>query len=227
MTRSRQMRRRPRGAGRRISRATVNHARLPQIQVVPTTNTVMRFQNGQSQVGQGAQSIISVTTTNLCAAMGVFATTTHSASTIWGACKLKKIEIWGIGFTAGTGQTFAAPSVAIRWNQSVANQANTNSTDTDSSLSSAFPAYLNCRPPAGTSASFWNNSNQNQTLFQIIYQGVESMFIDVHVDMRLNDDTFSSASSTYTTTFSVGNIYYPNLDGVGGVFNRCILPNAF
>lgn len=141
--------------------------------------------------------------------LGMMCTASNSASSLHTAFRLTKITVWGPGLS----------TVSITWfgDQNLNFESNREISDT--STSDAFTPYISCRPPKGSSASFWQavGSNWSGDVFFTIHVAVGSV-IDVEVDVVTADGPASPTSSVAISGGSAGEVRYPSLDGYGGGF---------
>jgi len=205
----------PRSAPRRRihtrGRRRVNNSKKPpQIQIVPTIRTVARFVNRATATGITNTPI---TTINIINAGGVIATGANTAYPFHGFFRIKRVEMWAApnSFTSFN----QAPSIGVRWFNTVSGTlGDTNSEDSDITLSNAEVAYVNSVPPKGSAASWWSGPSTN-TIFNIFAAYTTSIIVDLHLDWKINDGANGAVSSiTTTNAMTTGSPYFPALDGV-------------
>jgi len=144
-----------------------------------------------------------ITATSLMCAAGTMCTVVNSTVTsFFGSVRVKRVEMFGLNSTLGI-----AATVSIEWSGTNGNTADIEFSDT--SLSTAAPAHLNCRPPRLSLASFWNQAG-TQTLFSITTNS--DIIVDVEVELTLNDDTIGALPTSTVTTGVLGTVYYLSLD---------------
>jgi len=194
----------------------------PQFQAVPTIRTVMRFINQTAQSGNGTP--LAVTTINLINAAGLLATGTNTAYPFHGFFKILRVELWS---SVNSSVSFnQAPTVGVRWFNTVTGTlGDTNSQDADSTINPSAPAYVNSRPPPGTAAS-WSSGPSTNTIFNLFFANTTAIICDIHCDLKINDNANNSVTSVTTANaMTVGNVYFPALDGVSGnAWRRTNLP---
>jgi len=197
---------------------TANHARLPSIVITPTTSTVARY---ALHSGSSGETIYGITMFGLLSSLGIVAATANSGYPIFRYFKLNKISIWGSAPSFASGLPLA-PSVGIKWYSNV--NFGTNTIVSDSSLSTAYPAYLTTRPPRGSYASLWQFQNTN-VLFDILVSDVQSVFVDMHYSARMDDQSYAANLQGTVNSMTIGSVYYTALDGVtSNAFQRQLLP---
>jgi len=200
-------RRRPQKMG--VSRAL----KPPQFQSVPTIRTCMRFINQTAQSGNATP--LAVTTINLMNAAGLMATGANTAYPFHGFFEIIRIELWS---SLNSSVSFnQAPTIGVRWFNTVTGTlGDTNSQDSDSTINPSAPAYVSSRPPKGTAASWWSGPSTN-TIFNIFFANTTAIICDIHCDLKINDNANNTVTSVTTTNaMTVGNVYFPALDGVSG-----------
>jgi hypothetical protein len=193
----------------------------PQIQIIPTVSTVARFVNRATNSGV---TNTAVTTINLVNCGGILATGANTGYPFHGFFRIKRIRMWAASNAVTSFNQ--APSIGVRWFNTVAGTlGDTNSQDSDTSLSISDVAYVDSRPPKGSAASWWSGPSTN-TIFNIFAAFTTALIIDLHLDWKINDNANGAVSSVTTTnSMTVGNCYFPPLDGVsGGNFPRIGVP---
>jgi hypothetical protein len=218
------MQRRRRGNQRRAPNTMVSPVskKPPQLQIIPTISTVARYVNRASASGVTNTAI---TTINIVNAGGILATGANTGYPFHGFFRIKRIRLWAAPNAVTSFNQ--APSVGIRWFNTVAGTlGDTNSQASDTSLSSTDVAFVDSVPPRGSAASWWSGPSTN-TIFNIFAAYTTAFIMDLHLDWKLNDDANGAvASVTTTNAMTVGQCYYPPLDGVSsGNFTRIGLPN--
>jgi hypothetical protein len=176
----------------------------------------MRFVYANPSVGTG-NNIFTVSCNDILQACGLVATATNTAYPFVSYFRIKSMQMWGTTFGNA-----AFATVGVRWFNTVGFP--TNVLESDTSLSQAFPAYVTSRPPRGSAASFWNEGS-GQGLLELTYQECTSIAVDIHIDFKLSDQSTVTSPITTTNPMTVGQLYYPALDGSGSnAFRRQGLP---
>lgn len=168
----------------------------PQLRSNPVLRHTFRY---------AASAAFNVTVTNngMLGALGGIGTTTNSTITnFFGSFKIHKFRIWG----ASTGALVSSVSITFF---SGVGSAPTNMEFSDSSTSSAEPPYLQCAPPKGSQASFWNGSSAS-ILFTIVSS--TPCILDMDVSAIFADGAGGNTTGGLTTV-SVGNEYWLAPDG--------------
>jgi len=144
-----------------------------------------------------------ITNNNVLGALGGIGTVVNSTITnFFGSFRINRIRIWG----ASTGALVS--SVSVTFFSAVGNAA-TNMEFSDSSTSSAEPPYLQCAPPKGSQASFWNSSSAS-TLFTVVSS--TPCIVDLDVSAVFADGAGGNTTGGLGTV-AVGNQYWLALDG--------------
>jgi hypothetical protein len=124
-----------------------------------------------------------------------------SVSLIAESVKIKRIQIWSPPASQGANAT-----CSVNW----AGFQNTPNTEvSDTTVSVTKPAYINCKPPAQSLASFWQGLGST-TIFGIA--AVAGSILEIFVDVVLNDTEVSPVTVPVATAV-VGQMYYLALDG--------------
>jgi hypothetical protein len=182
----------------------------PQIQSVPTIRTCARFVN---RVSNNGTVILAVTSQNLMLSGGILASGANFGYPIHGFFKILRARLWSV---PNSSTTFTqAPTIGVRWFNTVAGTlGDTNSQSSDTSLSTATPAFVDSVPPVGSAASFWSGPSTN-TLFNIFTSNTTAVICDLHLDWKVNDNANGAVAGIATAVaMTVGNLYFPPLDGV-------------
>lgn len=135
----------------------------------------------------------------LCAAGTICTIGNTSVTSIFGAVKLNRIEIWSPPATQGSTVTCSVDFVG--------NANSPNREYSDTSISVATPAHVNCSPPPQSLASFWQTGS---TALCTITAPTGSI-IDVVLSLILQDDDITVATSGVATGV-LGTVYYLSLD---------------
>jgi len=183
----------------------------PQLQIIPTIRTTARFVNRASASGV---TNTAVTTINLINAGGILATGANTGYPFHGFFRIRRIRMWSAPNAVTSFNQ--APSIGVRWFNTVAGTlGDTNSQDSDTSLSPNDVAFVDSAPPAGSAASWWSGPSTN-TIFNLFAAYTTAIIVDIMLDWKINDDANGAVSSVTTTnTMTVGQTYFPALDGVG------------
>jgi len=194
----------------------------PQLQIIPTIRTTARFVNRTTVNGV---TNAAVTTINIINAGGILATGANTGYPFHGFFRIRRVRLWSAP-NAVTSLN-QAPSIGIRWFNTVAGTlGDTNSQASDTSLSSTDVAFVDTVPPKGSAASWWSGPSTN-TIFNIFAAYTTAVIIDIMLDWKINDDANGAVSSVTTTNaMTVGQTYFPALDGTtNNNWVRIGLPN--
>jgi len=177
----------------------------PQFLANPVVPMKLRF-----SVANSSATGITVTPFTICQAGGMMAVTTSTQYPLATAVKVSRVRLWASATGAGSNGATAS----IQWAGSGGNFGS-NFDVSDTSLSQAYPAHVDSRPPARSLAADWSVGTNTGTLFQIAISSNTEVLIDVDAVFVLNDGT---AGTVVTASgASVGTVYYAPLDGRGGV----------
>jgi len=143
-----------------------------------------------------------ITPSSLLLASGSVGTVTNSTVvSLATAVKVNHIEMWCPPASQGSSAT-----VSLDWIGTSVQQPNREFSDT--TVSTAVPAHLHCRPPAGSLAAFWQQASTN-TLFKVV--APPGTIIDVSLSLIISDGDANQASVAVATAV-IGTIYYMSLD---------------
>jgi len=134
------------------------------------------------------------------------ATTTTNQFRLFGAVRLKNVNIWAVALSSATQQTTAA----IEWIG-----VNAPSTvHSDTTMGNARPLHVFSRPPPNASNRWWSIYNQNEAEVLFEVTAPQGAIIDIVVNFKLQDDEGAMAAPAGTGAGStVGVIYAGYLDG--------------
>jgi hypothetical protein len=134
------------------------------------------------------------------------ATTTTNQFRLFGAVRLKKIQMWAVPVSSSATQVTAS----IEW-------IGVNSPSVvhaDTSMGNARPLHVTAKPPPNSSNRWWSIYNQNEAenLCKLTFPA--STIIDVTLEMRVQDDEGAMAGQNGTGAAStIGVVYVNYLDG--------------
>jgi hypothetical protein len=140
---------------------------------------------------------------------GTMAATSILGYPIAAGFRVTRISLWAPPASQGSSAT-----VAVQWGSSTTNPSNIEYSDT--SMSTAQPAFLTCTPPKQSLAYDWQiDSTTNLLVLNVPIGGV----VDLHVSLVLGDGVNTTASSSLVLVgATAGLMYYEPLDGRGGVY---------
>jgi hypothetical protein len=142
----------------------------------------------------------------LIAAAGVCATTAILGYSLYQCVKVDKIEIWTPPASQG-----AAATCSVLFPGSSAPAQGMTREYTDTTVSTARPAHVVCRPPPKSLGGFWQDGVNGDTLFTLV--APSGSIIDIWMSMVLADGARpASASTAVLVGATIGNIYYCSLD---------------
>jgi hypothetical protein len=147
-------------------------------------------------------------------ALGVMQTVvTTTATSIFNTVKVHRVSVWTPPDLSGS--SAIDRSCTITWNSAEGAVIPSGIEVSDSTMSTAYPAHVSSKPPAGSIASFWLTAYSGTAALNLftVACGVGSI-IDVHCT-GIMGDTNSASNLSYTTTAGpgLGVVWYPPLDG--------------
>jgi hypothetical protein len=204
--------------------------RLPAFHANPVHSTTARYMFSQSS-GASALGTTSFLASDLVALPGVMATGANTVTTICNAVRIRKVSAWLSTANSTTTSAVAGSSIGIVWASNINGTLSLGEAVADTTLSSAFPAFVCSRPAANDLAGYWINSAASTvTVFQINKNQptntTATIVVDVEFDYMISNQAFNPTNYTTGNTATVGRIYYIPLDGVSsGSFIRQNLPS--
>lgn len=193
----RKPRRPPRGKTQRLPKQMVS-LKPPQLNTSAPYRHTYRFMNTAFAAN------VTVTASDLLGAAGTFAKTTNSIVTTWyTSFKIHRVRIWAL--TSNAGNTGTA-TVQLTWSGTVAQPADKGINDI--SINPSVPAFIDSKPPAGSSPSFWNGQSSSSVF-------VISTNTDIIVDVDMSLQNFGGFDSLdiSVATAVLGEPYWLALDG--------------
>ena len=171
---------------------------IPSIQSNVLTNHTFRFTSSS-----GTATVI--TPVSILGACGVFTNVANTTVTCYnGSFKLHSVKVWTPPATQGSSAT-----CSIDWAGNSGLATTTNSEISDTTVSTAIPAFIKAVPPKGCLASFWQNSSVTTGLF--ILTAPSGSIIDLNVTTVVNDADFGPTNITVATAV-IGTNYFLSLD---------------
>jgi len=189
-------------------RGGVTSAGIAKAGVPPSllTNVVQhhrfRFSNKNS-VTTSRQLVI--TNQGVCGALGGICTATNTTITMWtGSFKIHAIHLYVAQFGS------AAPvSASINWSGTFG--LGPNMERTASSNSAAQTSYALCKPPSGSTASFWNAANTTTQLFTVGWDANANVILDLDISYITVDGDYTAYPAGVASAV-LGKVYYLALD---------------
>ncbi len=160
-----------------------------------------------------------ISASKLCALQVIGTTTNTSATQLFEAVKVRKIEVWG--GPLATGNAFEA---AVTFSGNALGVTGPNRTYSASSVGMTRPAYVCAKPGKETQAAQWQSGDTNvgtNTLFTLNFAAVgasptTTVTIDVHLVLRVTHNTRTSNNTVTLTTVALTSMYYLALDNAAG-----------
>jgi len=143
-----------------------------------------------------------ITPTSLLGACGAMATVLNtSVATLSSSIKVDHVSLWTPPASQGASATCSINFLGL---------GNTPSREfSDTTVSVAEPAFVSCKPPPQSLASFWQVPS-NTTMFTLV--APVGTIIDINVNVILADGTDNT--SIIVATAALGSVYYLSLDPV-------------
>ncbi len=176
---------------------------IPQYEAEPFLTKTFRF---EGTVAPG--SPVNITAETILSACGVVGSVTNlDVAQLWASFKIKRLRIW----SAPASVSANANTITVVW-AGAGTVSNTIKIESDTSISTAVPLYLDLVPPPESAAAFWNIESSG-ALFQIEQLGTSSpLIVDLTLDLKMNSGGFASHQVGVSTAV-VGELYFLALDG--------------
>jgi len=195
-------------------RATQSMPVVPQSirppQVMPNPVNKRRVRYGCTTTGT-----YNITSRGCALSLGGICSGASTAYSIATAFRIKRIQIWGVAAQSGT-----TSLVTITWFGDQSLQFMSNREVMDNSTSTAYVPYIDCRPPARSSAAQWHAANAgsftSDNLFSITCN--QGGVIDIEYEYVQADGNASPTAATSISGGVAGALRYGPLDGYGGGF---------
>lgn len=144
-----------------------------------------------------------ITFAEIAASMGTIGTVTNTTVTLLcNSLRILSVEMWAPPASQG-----AASTCSIDW-YSTTNQPAFEFSDT--TISTAVPSHVQCRPPPFSLAAFWQPSNSGANAFTLV--APKNTIIDLTLEGILIDED-GLGDTLGVTTAVIGHPYYIALDG--------------
>jgi len=216
--------RRPKQPANRQQKATrprMDNLRPPQYMANPYYTRRSRFQIS-------ATGSYNVTVQNIMQSLGCLYRLSTAAATVNTAFRLRRLRMWGAAIVGGA-FTPSASTVSVTWFGDQTLNFESNKEVSDSSPSSAYVAHIDATPPPRSSAAQWqavaSTASVSTAVFMLI-TGMAEAVIDVDFDIVHGDGANSPCFGFTTAGGTVGQMFYPPLDGVGGFLTQVGLSNT-
>lgn len=179
-----------------IRRQARVHINPPQISSNVSYGHTFRFVSTSS-------TATSITPSSLLLAAGAFTSATNtSVVSLCTSVRVNRIEMWSPPASQG-----ASATCSVNFTGTTPQQPDREFSDT--TVSTAIPAHVNCKPGPRSLASFWQSASAN-TLFTLV--APVGTIIDVHIGLYMNDGGDAAPASVGVATAALGNFYYLSLD---------------
>jgi len=136
-----------------------------------------------------------------------------SATLLFDAVKVRKIEIW-----AGQPPSGGVSTISIAWTGSIAGIMGDQKVVSDTSIGADRVAYICSKPPKNSQVAQWQQTDNSgigtNTLFQLNL--TTNAIVDVHLNLRLPFGTRTSANTVALGVVALTQIYYLALDNPAG-----------
>lgn len=175
-------------------KASTSRNNIPRIRSNVIVNHRFRFSATAAIAGS------SITADNVLGTLGVIGTVVNTTAVqINRSFRISKLEIWSPSLSN------AVSTCSVDWASAVVQSTNLEFSDTTINVSE--PAYISCRPPKQSLASFWQLSSSN-VLFTL--NCPIGSIVDMHVESVLNDS--ATVTTVALAAVALGAIYYLSLN---------------
>jgi hypothetical protein len=142
----------------------------------------------------------------LITACGVSAATAILGYSLYQCVRVDKIEVWTPPASQG-----AAATCSVLFPAAGTSSQGMPREFTDTTVSTAKPAHIRCRPPLHSLCAFWQNGSNTNTLFTLV--APSGSIIDIWVSLVLADGARPAGAQQATLVgATIGNVYYCSLD---------------
>jgi len=173
-----------------------------------------------------AAGFYTITPAKLGALIVVGTVVNTSATLLFDAVKIRKVEIWAGQISVG-----GASTVSCSWSGSIAGLMGNQRVDSDTSIGADRVAYVCSKPPKLSQAAQWQQTDNSgigtNTIFQLNL--VAGAIVDLHLNLRMTFGTRTSANTVALTTVVLTQLYYLALDnpcGTTGSQSSSIRPDS-
>ncbi len=142
-------------------------------------------------------------------------------TSIFSSARIRRVRIWSPLSTTAVPSTLLT-NVCLMWGGSASTgPGTTQQVITASTMSSVHPAYIEAKPPRGSQASWWGQTDTVENLFQAFsYNATGAITVCgagtvIEVDAEFTQSSLGSATTLGVATGTLGQIYYPVLDSSG------------
>lgn len=190
---------------------------IPQTMPFPVVKSTKRYT-------ATAFAAINIDSKDLLMSGGAMCTVVNSTlSALFSSARIRRVEIWCPVSTSLAPIASATTSICLLWGGSPTTAAGgVQYLISDTTLSSVHPAHIVSKPPKGSQASWWRQSDTVENLFQIYSYGAAGNQVGVpigtivEVDVEFTQQVLSGAPTTLAVgTAALGITYYPTLDSSG------------
>jgi len=196
----------------RVNRSSSGPIRLkpPQHDVGMPLRHVFRY------TAANLSSITNITAQDILGSAGVYTLAANSSVVTWyTSFKIHRVRVWA--YTTSADPTELPVSISLEFGRGPPGAFTfaANKMFNDVSLNAAQPAFLDCIPPSGSIASFWNQQTSDimftLTSAQSGVGAAGSVIIDLDLSLQTVGDV--SGSSIAVATAALGASYFLALDG--------------
>lgn len=154
---------------------------------------------------------------------GIITVVNSTLTAIFAAARIRRVRVWAPVSTTAAPVAGLTTSLCLLWGgSSSTGPGSTQMLITDTTLSSVHPAYIDTKPPKGSQADWWGNSDTVENLVQIFAYtstgGTTGPPVGTVIEMDV-EFAFNFLSATPVTlgvaAGALGVTYYPTLDNSG------------
>jgi len=191
-------------------------AHLPQIKPLPVVRLTRRY-------GLTTAGTINCDHKDVLLAGGAMCTVVNTTLTaLYSAAKIVRVQVWAPVSATAVPAASVLTNICLLWGGAASTASgSTQLLITDQTLSSVTPAYISSKPPRGSQASWWGNSDTVENLFQVFSYNASGVLNSAPAGtiIEITADYAMASVGTQQTlgvaTGALGQIYYPTLDSSG------------
>lgn len=167
-------------------------------------------------------STVNIDHKDLLLSGGAICTVVNTTLTaLFSSARVRRVRVWSPLSTTAVPSALLT-NVCLMWGGSASTgPGTTQQVITASTMSSVHPAYIEAKPPRGTQASWWGQTDTVENLFQVFsYSATGAITVAgagtvIEVDCEFSQSALGTTTTLGVATGTLGQIYYPTLDSSG------------
>jgi len=188
--------------------------RIPPFLIEPPFAKTFRY------ISTGSGSNVQYTVSDF-AQLWCMAATTTSGYSLYAGWRIRRIKLWSVATALNT-----AATCALEWAGGTNQSLYSGSTKSDQTLSPYEYAHISCKPPPGSSGSFWNNvstaGGPTNGVIQLTFSANSVLELDMQLVMISCEPAASNNGALTLAAATVGRVYFPSFGRTN--FWQCVSP---